>query len=395
MAAPLSSSPPADERTPLLSASAIQAEGAGSAEYSQSNNLLSHGKPPKEGTLGVDLDLSSKIWILAFCTLSTFISAVDSEPDSVPSRRSLASVALALTTGLLFAVTVTASLVAPIGASFHAAHQASWLGTAFLLANITFTPLFGKLSDILGRRVANALAITLFVLGTALCAIAPSMGWFILARFIAGSGGGGLSVTGSVISSDLFAIKQRGLVAGIQTGIWALGGALGGVFGGWIADTLGWRWAFAVQVPFLLMSLASALIQIRYKVPQTAQGTAREKLAKIDWLGCASLFVTFGAVLLSLSLRQNSRLPWSSGWVIASTAVAPIAFVVFILVEAKVAAHPILQFRLLSRRTPFFSNLLTVFVAISNFGTIYTLPLFFIAVEGATAKEAGAHLIPK
>lgn len=83
-------------------------------------------------------------------------------------------------------MTICATLLSPIASSFHASHQASWLGTSFLLSNITFTPLYGRLCGILGRRLANASAISLFTLGTLFCAIAPSMKYLILARFIGG-----------------------------------------------------------------------------------------------------------------------------------------------------------------------------------------------------------------
>lgn len=113
-------------------------------------------------------------------------------------------------------------MIQPIAASFHASHESSWLGTSFLLANITFTPLYGRLCDIVGRRAANASAIFLFTLGTALCALAPSMKWLIAARFIAGAGGGGIMTTGSIVVSDLFPLKQRGLVGSVSGAVWAV-----------------------------------------------------------------------------------------------------------------------------------------------------------------------------
>lgn len=296
-------------------------------------------------------------------------------------------------------MTITATLLSPIAASFSAAHHASWVGTSFLLANITFTPLFGRLSDILGRRTSNSLAISLFTAGTLACAVAPNMWSFILFRFLAGSGGGGLSVTSAVITSDLFSLKQRGLVGGVQTGLWAVGGALGGPIGGLISDTLGWRAAFLVQVPLLVLALVSGLTHINYHpiAADSAAGptaTAREKLARIDFWGCGTLFLTFGSFLLSLSLRNNSNLPWSNPWVITTTAAAPVFLAAFAYVEARVAVEPILPFRLIARRTPLFGNLLTIFVAVANFGLMYSFPLFFLAVEGKTSREAGAHLLP-
>lgn len=112
-----------------------------------------------------------------------------------------------------------------------------------------------RLSTIFGRRASCVSAIALFTLGTLGCALAPSFKWFIVARFIAGAGGGGMNTTGSIIISDLFTLKQRGLVGAISTMTWAVGGALGGPFGGLMSDRLGWRSAFYCSLILRLVLL--------------------------------------------------------------------------------------------------------------------------------------------
>ncbi|GAA6007174.1 hypothetical protein JCM10207_001533 [Rhodosporidiobolus poonsookiae] len=293
-------------------------------------------------------------------------------------------------------MTITAALIGPIAASFHASHESSWLGTSFLLANITFTPLYGRLCDILGRRVANASAIFLFTLGTALCAVAPSMNWLIAARFIAGAGGGGMNTTSTVIGADLFPLRQRGLLGSISTAIWAIGGALGGPLGGLLTDWFGWRSAFMLQVPLLVLSLLSGLKQINYTVPgsERAKESIREKLARIDFVGCGSVFVSMGSFLVLLGAKNNENLPWSHPLVITACVLSPVFFVLFLVNEGFWAKEPILPYRILRQRTPLFVMLVTIFVAICNFGVMYHLPIFFLAIEGKTASEAGAHLLP-
>ncbi|GAA5825920.1 hypothetical protein JCM11251_000053 [Rhodosporidiobolus azoricus] len=293
-------------------------------------------------------------------------------------------------------MTITAALIGPIAASFHASHESSWLGTSFLLANITFTPLYGRLCDILGRRVANASAIFLFTLGTALCAVAPSMKWLIAARFVAGAGGGGMNTTSSVITADLFPLKQRGLVGSISTAIWAIGGALGGPLGGFLTDWFGWRSAFAVQVPLLLLSLLSGVIRINYTVPgsKRAKESVRQKLGRIDFLGCASVFISMGSFLILLGAKNNENLPWSNPTVITTLVLGPLFLVIFLVNEGLWAKEPILPYRILRQFKPFMCMLVTIFVAVCNFGVMYSLPLFFLAIEGKTASEAGAHLLP-
>ncbi|BGP19085.1 hypothetical protein JCM10213v2_007172 [Rhodosporidiobolus nylandii] len=293
-------------------------------------------------------------------------------------------------------MTITAALIGPISASFHASHEASWLGTSFLLANITFTPLYGRLCSILGRRLANASAIFLFTLGTALCAVAPSMKFLILARFIAGAGGGGMNTTSTVIAADLFPLKQRGLLGGISTAIWAIGGALGGPLGGALTDWLGWRSAFAIQVPLLLVALLSGIKQINYTVPGSdhQKESVRQKLARIDFAGCGSVFVCMGAFLVLLGAKNNENLPWNHPLVITALILAPLFLIIFLVNEGLWAKEPILPYRILRQRTPLSVMLVTVFVAVCNFGVMYHLPIWFLALEGKTAGEAGAHLLP-
>ncbi|BGP42556.1 hypothetical protein JCM10450v2_006660 [Rhodotorula kratochvilovae] len=293
-------------------------------------------------------------------------------------------------------MTITAALLNPIASSFGAAQRSGFLGTAFLLSNLTFTPLYGRLCDILGRRIANASAVFLFTLGTFLCAVAPSMNWLIAARFIAGAGGGGMNTTSTVISSDLFPLKQRGLLGSISTCIWAVGGALGGPVGGLITDKFGWRAAFTCQVPLLVLSLVLGLKQINYKVEgHREKESVREKVARVDWLGCGSLFVGMGAFLALLGAKNSEGLPWSHPLIISTLVISPTFLVLFLVNEAFWAKEPILPFRILKQRTPFFIMLVTVFVAVCNFGVMYTLPTFFLTqFDGITAGQAGAHLFP-
>ncbi|GAA5864308.1 hypothetical protein JCM8547_005781 [Rhodosporidiobolus lusitaniae] len=358
------------ERTPLLAT-----PSSGILPASQRPSANYDGKPPSPPAVVDPCDLipltrRERFSIMLGCYTAVALGALD--------------------------MTITAALIGPIAASFHASHESSWLGTSFLLANITFTPLYGRLCDILGRRIANASAIFLFTLGTALCAVAPSMKFLILARFIAGAGGGGMNTTSTVIASDLFPLKQRGLLGSISTAIWAIGGATGGPLGGLLTDWMGWRSAFMLQVPLLLISLFSGLKQINYTAPGSDRGkeSVRQKLARIDWIGCGSVFVSMGAFLVLLAMKNNENKPWSDQLVIAACVVAPIFLVLFLVNEALWAKEPILPYRILSRRTPMLVMLVTIFVAVCNFGVMYSLPLFFLAIEGKTAGEAGSHLLP-
>ncbi|GAA5995861.1 uncharacterized protein JCM10292_004793 [Rhodotorula paludigena] len=358
------------ERTPLLPASATSAHRPAAAAAPLSPAAFEHKQPHVDPSELIPLTRNQRFGVMAGLWLATFLGALD--------------------------MTITAALLNPIASSFGAAQRSGFLGTAFLLSNLTFTPLYGRLCDILGRRIANASAIFLFTLGTFLCAIAPSMNFLIMARFIAGAGGGGINTTSTVISADLFPLKQRGLLGSISTCIWAIGGALGGPLGGFLTDYLGWRTAFGLQVPLLIVSLLSGLKQISYKVEgHREKESAREKLARIDWVGCGSVFVGMGAFLVLLGAKNNENLPWSHPLVIACLVVAPAFLALFLVNEGFWAKEPILPFRILRRRTPLCVMLVTVFVAVCNFGVLYSLPVWFLTqFDGVTAGQAGAHLFP-
>ncbi|SCZ95922.1 BZ3500_MvSof-1268-A1-R1_Chr8-1g09884 [Microbotryum saponariae] len=344
------------ERTSLLQpARSLSRNGSGGTpNHGAAAQASSNGSPlylADQRPRGVDLATSHKVSILVGTFVAVFVGSIDT--------------------------TVTASLIQPISADLHASHQASWLGTSYLLASLTFTPSYGRLCDILGRRYANASAITLFLLGTLGCALAPSMPWLIAARFLAGCGGGGMTTTSAVITADLFSLKDRVLIGGVSSVVWASGSAFGGPF-----------------VPILLCTLLGGLVFIKYSVEVAASRSTRETLSRIDFGGCASLFFAFAGFLTSLSLRNNELLPWSDPRVIISTALTPIFLAVFVYVESNHAREPILPLGFLRQRTPFFVLAVTILMAISNFALMYHLPIYFLAVESTSAGTAGAHLLP-
>lgn len=136
--------------------------------------------------------------------------------------------------------TVVATLLSPIGSEFKASNQSSYIGTAYLLSVCCFTPLYGRLADILGRKGAMLVALSLFGSGTIFCGMAPSMNALIVARALAGMGGGGVMTVSSIAVSDLVPLNQRGLYQGMANILFGLGSGLGGPLGGWVNDKFGW-----------------------------------------------------------------------------------------------------------------------------------------------------------
>jgi nitrate/nitrite transporter NarK len=159
-----------------------------------------------------------------------------------------------------FDSTIMASSHPVITSYFHSSNSASWLSTAFLLTSTAFQPLFGRLSDTIGRKPPYICTLIVFLLATIWCGLAQSMTTFIIARALCGLGAGGMMVMGSIITSDLVPIEIRGAYQSYINIVFGIGSALGAATGGAIADRLGWRWEFGIQVPAIVACVVMAMI---------------------------------------------------------------------------------------------------------------------------------------
>lgn len=206
---------------------------------------------------------------------------------------------------------------------------------------------------------------------------------------VAGIGGGGLTAISTFVTSDLVPLRKRGIWQGIGNICYGAGMGLGGVFGGWINDTLGWRWAFLLQVPFLVVSCV--LVAVKVKIPVKDSDTARIK--RVDFLGAITLVLTLVTLLLGLNTGGN-QVPWSHPLVVASLVMSAVFLGLFIYVEAKVASEPVIPVRLLLDRTVAAACLTNWFTTMAVFGLLFYLPVYF-QVQGLSATAAGARLIPQ
>ncbi|KDQ64740.1 hypothetical protein JAAARDRAFT_202035 [Jaapia argillacea MUCL 33604] len=309
------------------------------------------------------------IWILAGLWSAVFLGALDG--------------------------TIVATLLTPIGSYFNKANQASYIGTSYLLSVCCFTPLYGRLSDILGRRGAMLLGLSLFGSGTLLCGLAPSMEALIAARALAGMGGGGVMTVSSVAVTDLIPLKQRGLYQGMANILFGLGAGLGGPLGGWMNDAFGWRFAFLLQMPVLLFSIILVTLKVNIKLPSDVQKqSTSSKLKRIDFLGSLTLVGTVACLLLGLSLKSTEELPWSHPLIWGLLVASVVWGVLFIFVERYISPYPVMPLRLITQRTPLAVSLSNFFASVSAFSMIYNVPLYFSAVRLNSSTSAGLHLLP-
>ncbi|KAL1735804.1 major facilitator superfamily domain-containing protein [Schizophyllum commune] len=294
----------------------------------------------------------------------------------------------------VFLGTIVATLLTPIGSQFNRSNQSSYIGTSYLLSVCCFTPLYGRLSDILGRKGAMLLALTLFGVGTACCGIAPSMNTLLAARAVAGMGGGGVTVT------DLIPLKQRGLYQGMANILFGMGAGLGGPLGGWINDNLGWRAAFLLQIPILIFSFVLVAWKVNIVLPSEVQSLPlKEKLLRIDFGGSITLVIMVGSLLLGFSLKTTEEMPWSSPLIVGLFVTSAVFAVAFLVVEKYWAHSPVMPLRLLKQRTALavsLNNLVSSMAAFSmvRLSGLYNVPLYFSAVRLQSAASAGLHLLP-
>ncbi|CAI7570305.1 unnamed protein product [Penicillium glandicola] len=303
------------------------------------------------------------IWILGSIWLGVFLAALDT--------------------------TIVATLSAPISSSFNSFSLLSWLATSYLISNAACQPLSGRLTDIYSRRWGLVFSNIVFALGNLICGLARAQWVIILGRVVAGVGGGGLTAISTFVTSDLVPLRKRGIWQGIGNICYGAGMGLGGVFGGWINDTLGWRWAFLLQVPFLLISCI--LVAIKVDIPVKESETARIK--RVDFLGAITLVLTLVTLLLGLNTGGN-QVPWTHPLVLASLVTSAVFLGLFIYVEAEVASEPVIPVRLLLNRTVAAACLTNWFVTMAVFGLLFYLPVYF-QVLGLSATAAGARLIPQ
>ncbi|GAA6032612.1 hypothetical protein JCM8097_004838 [Rhodosporidiobolus ruineniae] len=317
------------------------------------------------------------------------------DPTKMPkSRRNLilCAVWLGVFLGALDG-TIVATLISDVSSSFKKSNQAGLLGTSYLLSTATFTPLYGRLADIIGRRGALLIALTLFTSGTALCGFAPSMISLLAGRLIAGMGGGGLMAVSSIVASDLVPLKQRALFQGLANLWFGAGSGLGGPLGGFISDRFGWRTAFIGQLPILLLAAFLVFRYLRYRIP--GQGKSkREMVRRIDYLGSLTLVTSLGSLLFALTFKADKNYPWSSPLVWAPLIAFAVAGVAFVAVEAFWSPEPVMPLRILKDRNGLFVALANFTTSFVSFSVLYFFPQFFEIVKQNTASQAGAHLLP-
>ncbi|KAF2639382.1 MFS general substrate transporter [Massarina eburnea CBS 473.64] len=285
--------------------------------------------------------------------------------------------------------TITASTYAVISSEFDAANTASWLTTAYLVTATSFQPLYGRFSDIFGRRICFFVSTITFAAGCLGCGLAGSMTVANVMRALTGFGGGGLMTMATIVNSDMIPFRKRGMYQALQNGMFGFGAICGASFGGSIADTIGWRWCFLIQVP--ISALAFLLGYIVINNPSPLKPSWKEIKEKVDFTGSLLLVLGISVQLVGLSLGGN-ELPWSNGWVIGSLLASIVLLGAFVIVEKRTTAIPVIPLKQLKGRNPTAVQIANVCAGAAAYAYLFMLPLFFQVVLQDSATKAGTRL---
>ncbi|KAJ5784566.1 uncharacterized protein N7503_009778 [Penicillium pulvis] len=277
-----------------------------------------------------------------------------------------------------------------IGSDLKALNLTSWIATSYFLTLTSFQPLYGKLSDIFGRKACLLFGYAVFGIGNLGCGLARNINELIAARVFQGIGGGGMTTVVSILMSDIIPLRDRGLWQGIINLVYATGSSAGAPLGGILVDYIGWRWAFLLQFPICILAIIA--VSFMLKLPARENTHWKAKLKRVDFLGAV---VLVGAVLgLLVGLDRGSNVSWTMPLTIISLSLSAFFFVLFVIVELYVAAEPFAPGRIIFNRT-FFSLYCCNFFSFGGwFAALFYIPLYFQAVDGVSASIAGLRLLP-
>jgi EmrB/QacA subfamily drug resistance transporter len=321
-------------------------------------------------------------------TMPAAVTTQDYQPLSeTVSRGRLISILIGVMLGMLLAAldqTIVGTALPRVVADLGGLDHYAWVVTAYLLASTVTVPIYGKLSDIYGRRVFFIGGMVLFLIGSALAGTSQNMNQLIIYRFIQGLGAGGMMPIALAIIGDLFSPAERGKWQGLFVAVFGLASIVGPTMGGWITDNWGWRWVFYVNMPVGIIAIVTA----GFVLPKMI--IKRKHI--IDYLGAFTLVAGTIPLLLAFSWA-GTQYSWGSWQIIGLFAFSVVMLIIFVLIEMR-AAEPIISPRLFKNSIFVVSVIATFLVSAAMFGAILYLPLFVQGVLGDSATNSGIVLTP-
>jgi EmrB/QacA subfamily drug resistance transporter len=293
----------------------------------------------------------------------------------------------ALMTALLLAAldqTIVATALPKIASDLNGLSKLSWVATAYLLTSAVVTPLYGKISDMFGRKRLFMIAITLFLIGSALCGLSQNMDQLIFFRGLQGIGGGGLMTMILTIVGDVVPPRQRGRYQGYFGAVFGIASVVGPLLGGWFTDHLSWRWIFYINLPLGVLALIVVAAKLHLVIHKSRH--------RVDIEGAVVLAASTVALLLA-TVWGGNQYAWTSPTILGLLGGGLAGLVLFTFIESR-AKEPIIPLRLFRDDIFRVSTLLSLISGMVMFATIIYLPEYQQIVRGDSATKSGLLLLP-
>lgn len=280
--------------------------------------------------------------------------------------------------------TIVSTALPRIASDLHGISKISWVATAYLLTSAVVTPLYGKISDQLGRKKVLQFAITLFLVGSILSGMSQTMNQLVFFRGIQGLGGGGLMSLSFATIGDIVSPRQRGKYQGYFGAVFGTSSVLGPLLGGFFTEHLSWRWIFYINIPIGILAMIA--LAARLHLPP------KQERHRFDWLGAVLISISAVAIILALTWGGNTY-SWSSNQIISLFVVGILSVVGLIFRERK-AKEPIIPLNLFKNSIFNVSSLLSAIVGLIMLGTIIFLPIYLQMVRGYSPTVSGLYMLP-
>lgn len=286
--------------------------------------------------------------------------------------------------------TIVSTAIPAIAKEFNNLDQIAWIGSAFFLTATAFSPTYGSLCDIFGRKEVFISSVTIFEIGSLMCGVAPSLIVLIFGRAVQGIGLGGIISCTFILISDIVALRDRGTYQGIIGAVYGMAGIVGPLLGGVLTDGISWRWCFYINLPVGFITLVVILICLKFPAPE---GTIMEKIHKVDYLG--TFWIVVASSLLIVPLTNGGTVwSWSDPKTIGLICASIVSGLIFVFVEVKVASHPLIPKSLFMNRSVFLLLAISWILASCYFSICFYAPSFYQYVYGDTATMSGVKTIP-